>query len=162
MPCHALFSPSTIWWFGIADLGLAHHNPVCSVWYGTSYMNFRWPHIFKHQTEGKNIVLYLSRRRWLEGTRYKAVMTYARVFIWKYWGESWKSQPDQLMSCLRFKPVASKVHVRSVNAQANLISNSCQGDAIWSSDTQKILAPDFTWLVCSTCNSKISGFSHHM
>ena len=36
-----------------------------------------------------------------------------------------------MVYCLRFKPGASKVHVRSVNAQANLVSNSCQGDMVW-------------------------------
>jgi len=36
-----------------------------------------------------------------------------------------------MVSCLRFKPVAPKVHVRSVKAQANLISNSCHRHAIW-------------------------------
>jgi len=36
-----------------------------------------------------------------------------------------------MVSCLRFRPVASKVHVRSVNAQANVMSNSCHGDGTW-------------------------------
>ena len=35
-----------------------------------------------------------------------------------------------MVSCLKFKPVASKVHVRIVNAQVNLMKNSCQGDVI--------------------------------
>jgi hypothetical protein len=41
-----------------------------------------------------------------------------------------KKVKHQMVLSLKFKPVASKVHVRSVNAQANLMSNSCQGDAI--------------------------------
>jgi len=36
-----------------------------------------------------------------------------------------------MVYCLRFKPGASKVYVRSVNAQANLVSYSCQGDMVW-------------------------------
>jgi len=35
-----------------------------------------------------------------------------------------------MVFCLTFKPVAYKVYVRSVNAQVNLMSNSCQVDAI--------------------------------
>jgi hypothetical protein len=115
----------------------------------------------------------MSPRRWLEGTWYKAVMTYFRVFVWRYWGESQKNQPDQIVSCLRFKPVASKVHVRSVNAQANLMSNSCQGDTIWHRKslwsflslalhglcrapvTQRFL---FSLIICKSC-SKIWAYT---
>ena len=123
----------TIWqcrcWFGSAWsswFGLVWH--FTHVFLMTSHIQATSSYISVYMVSLKGI---MSHRRWLEGTWYKAVMTYFRVFIWTYWGESQKSQPDQLVSCLRFKPVASKVHVRSVNAQANLISNSCHGDVIW-------------------------------
>jgi hypothetical protein len=43
MPCHVPFSLLSTWWFDNAGLGWAQHDPVSSVWYGTSYMNFWRP-----------------------------------------------------------------------------------------------------------------------
>ena len=90
----------------------------------------------------------ISTRRWWEGTWYNAVTTYFIVFIWRYWGES-QSQLHQMVSCLRFKPAASKVHVRSVNGQANLMSNSCQGDAIWHCNSLRSFLPQALHGLCA-------------
>jgi hypothetical protein len=41
------------WQFGNAGLSLNPHDLVQSDWFGTSFMNLRWPCIFKHQIQAK-------------------------------------------------------------------------------------------------------------
>ena len=60
-----------------------------------------------------------------------------------------KIQPDQKVSCLKFKPLASKVHVRSFNVQANLMSNSCQGDTIWHPKSLRSFLPQALHGLCA-------------
>ena len=54
-----------------------------------------------------------------------------------------------MVFCLRFKPVAYKVHVRSVNVQANLMSNSSQGDAIWHCKSLQPFLPQALHRLCA-------------
>ena len=53
--------PCQLYFFSRLHDDLALQDSVCSVWYGTSYINFRWPHIFKHHTWEKKLFLYLSK-----------------------------------------------------------------------------------------------------
>ena len=68
-----------------------------------------------------------------------------------------------MVSCLRFKPVASKVHVRTVNAQSNLMRNSCHGDAIRHRKSLRSFLPQaLHGLWAAPVALKIFGFSSYM
>jgi hypothetical protein len=54
-----------------------------------------------------------------------------------------------MVAFLRFKPVASEVHVRSVNAQANLMRNSCHGDMIWHRKSLRSFLPQALHGLCA-------------